>query len=126
MKYTDYFRNKTNYITRRKRLRRNATRAEKLFWIHARSSQLGYKFRRQFQIGKYITDFYCHNIKLIVEIDGITHDDERQQQYDAKRQAYLESLGYLVVRYTDDQVLCDTEATMRDIKNICDKRKALP
>jgi len=102
-------------------LRRESTNAERLFWIQVKNKTLGYKFRRQFNIGRYIVDFYCHELKLIVEIDGFTHDDEDVQKKDVLRQRYLEDLGYKMIRYTDDQVLNDTEATIQDLKNKCDE-----
>ncbi|PIT86841.1 MAG: hypothetical protein COU33_00965 [Candidatus Magasanikbacteria bacterium CG10_big_fil_rev_8_21_14_0_10_43_6] len=124
MKYTKHFSNTPNYIWRRKNLRRKQTKAEKIFWLHIRKSQLGYKFRRQFQISKYIADFYCHKLKLVVEIDGWTHIGEDQQRYDAKRHAEIESRGYTVIRYTDTQVLSETNAVLQDLQNHCTTLKS--
>ena len=66
---------------RSKELRKNATYSEKLLWKHLRSRQLlGYQFMRQKPIYNYIVDFYCSALKLVIEIDGITHNDK--QEYD--------------------------------------------
>jgi very-short-patch-repair endonuclease len=121
MQYQHYYKNKPWSTFRRRKLRRESTNAERLFWIQVKNKTLGYKFRRQFNIGRYIVDFYCHELKLIVEIDGFTHDDEDVQKKDVLRQRYLEDLGYKMIRYTDDQVLNDTEATIQDLKNKCDE-----
>jgi len=108
--YIDYFKNKPNYIKKRKTLRKNPTSAEQLFWYEIRANKLGIKFRRQFQIGKYIVDFYCHELKLIVELDGNIHESKQIQ--DKYRQNYLESLGYKVIRYCNEQVLFEMDGTI--------------
>jgi len=123
--YSDYFKNKPNYIKRRKTLRKNPTNAEQLFWYEIRAKKLGVKFRRQFQIGKYIVDFYCHELKLIIKLDGNIH--ESKQIKDKQRQNYLENSGYNVIRYYNEQVLFEREATVRhlieEIKKIQSENK---
>ena len=121
MQHEYYYQNKPWSIFRRRKLRRESTNAERLFWIQVKNKTIGYKFRRQFNIGRFIVDFYCHELRLIVEIDGFTHENEERQKRDAARQRYLENLGYKVIRYTDDQVLNDTEAMVRDLKNKCEE-----
>ncbi len=86
-----------------------------MFWFQVRNNALEYKFRRQFSIDRFITDFYCNRLRLIVEIDGINHESEKTQQYDKQRQERLEDLGYTVIRYTDEEVLCDTESVVRHL-----------
>ena len=68
---------------------------------------LGYKFRRQYNIGYCIVDFYCHELKLIIEVDGYSHEDEEIYKHDLKRQKFLENLNYKIIRFTDEQVLKD-------------------
>jgi len=83
----------------RQKLRNERPVSEKLLWSQLRNSQFGYKFRRQQGIGKYIVDFYCPKLKLVIEIDGATHETEEEVRLDKIRQNYLESLGLKVLRY---------------------------
>ena len=101
---------------RAKALRKAGNLAEVLFWqqVH-RKKFLGLDFDRQKIIGNYIVDFYCANVQAVVEIDGSSHDNK--QEYDAARDAYLESLGLTVIHITDDAVLKDLPQTMEDLKN---------
>jgi very-short-patch-repair endonuclease len=86
-------------------MRRAATDAErKMWWILRSLKPLGMHFRRQAPIGSYITDFVWHDGKLVVEIDGSQHADE-QQSYDERRTAWLESQGYRVMRFWNNEVL---------------------
>ena len=67
-------------------------------WSRLRRRQLGgWKFRRQHPIGPYVVDFYCPAAKLVVEFNGLSHDDERREAYDQRRQAWLEAEGYHVL-----------------------------
>ena len=95
-------------------LRRESTFPERLLWGRLRADRLpGLKFRRQVVIGNQIVDFYCPAARLIIEIDGVSHDG--RLEVDAARTERLESLGYRVVRYTNDQVLEDLDAVAEDI-----------
>ena len=78
--------------------------AERVIWKHLlRKKQTGFKFLRQRAIGNYIVDFFCPNLKLIVEIDGNSHFTKGDS--DASRQSYLEERGFTVIRFTEDEVL---------------------
>lgn len=91
------------------------TDAERCLWQRLRSRQLeGCKFRRQEVIEPYIVDFVCYGPKLIVELDGGQHLE--QAEYDAKRTAYLESYGYSVRRYWNNDVLLNTDSVLEDIR----------
>ena len=87
-------------------LRLRATKAEALLWYELRvfRSQ-GLIFRRQQPIGPYIVDFICSAVKLIVEVDGDLHETEAGKQHDANRDAYLRSLGYMVLRIDEPDVM---------------------
>jgi very-short-patch-repair endonuclease len=86
-------------------LRKAPTDAERKLWILLRSLKpLGLHFRRQAPIGVYIADFACHAEKLVIELDGSQHADVRAY-YDSKRTAWLESQGYRVLRFWDNDVL---------------------
>ena len=92
-------------------LRKNRTDAESLLWIHLRNRQLAHcKFRRQHVIGPYIVDFVCLEKALILEIDGGQHADN--VTYDENRTLYLESRGYKVIRFWNNEVLSEIEAVL--------------
>jgi very-short-patch-repair endonuclease len=80
-------------------LRQTQSVAKRLLWDRLRRNQLkDWGFRRQAPVGKYVVDFLCHKLALIVEVDGPTHDDEEQKLFDASRTAGLERAGFLVIR----------------------------
>lgn len=97
--------------------RRNLTTAETVFWKIAKSSGLGEKCRRQYIIGQYIVDFFFRKSKLIVEIDGAYHFSDEQQKEDAIRQEWLEKMGYTVIRFTNEDILFNTENVITQIKS---------
>ena len=77
------------------------TYTEVRLWLYLRRRQLeGWKFRRQHPIGDYVVDFYCAAARLVVELDGDSHDGEVKFNYDERRQAWLESQGYRVLRFS--------------------------
>ena len=84
-------------------LRKDMTPAERKLWAYLRRSQLGLRFRRQHAIGKFIVDFCCIKKKIIVELDGSQHLD--MQEYDESRRKYLESRGYRVTRFWNNDVM---------------------
>src|SRR5439155_12275594 len=84
-------------------LRNNMNLIERRLWSYLRGSQLdGWKFRRQVPIGPYFVDFVCLAARLVVEMDGESHDSEAQVVHDDRRQEWLESQGYTVLRFSDD------------------------
>jgi len=98
------------------------TKAEEVLWQELRNKKLGFVFRRQFQIQKFIVDFYCHELRLVVELDGPIHAE--QKEYDLFRTVKLEKIGLLVVRYRNDQVLFEREAMLQDLRTLCAKRNS--
>ena len=100
-----------------KKLRENATQAEEILWLELRNNQLeGYKFRRQHPLLKYIADFYCHQLKLVIEIDGGYHQTEEQKKLDAERTAAIEFEGLKVIRFTNKQVISNISDVLHKIK----------
>ena len=82
-----------------KQFRRKMTKAEVVLWVHLGNlREIGYNFRRQHPIGPYIADFAIHAGNLIVEVDGETHGTEEEIAHDARRDAYLQSKGWRVLR----------------------------
>ena len=102
---------------KRKKLRSLPTKAEYVLWQELRKEKTGFRFRRQVSIGAFIVDFYCHELKLIIEIDGPIH--ENQKEYDYIRENYLKNSGYKVIRFTNEEVLFYRENTILKIKEIC-------
>ncbi len=90
--------------TLRKQLRKSATPQEVILWSRLRKKQLGYKFKRQYSIGKYVVDFCCPERKLIIELDGWQHRQENNNGYDEERTRYLKNLGFVVLRFWNNEV----------------------
>lgn len=87
-------------------LRNHATKAESLLWHELRELKAaGLKFRRQSPIGPYIVDFLCPSKRLVVEVDGDTHETEAGRHHDANRDQYLQSLGYSIMRIDEPDVI---------------------
>src|SRR4051812_19061507 len=98
-------------------LRENLTHSELLLWSYLRQKPGGYKFRRQHPISIYIADFYCHPLKLIIEIDGGIHKDSDAQKRDKERQSNLESEGIFFLRFTNDAIEKNLENVIKTIGN---------
>jgi very-short-patch-repair endonuclease len=97
----------------RRELRKNSTEAEYYFWQYVRNQHLlGRKFRRQHSFGNYVVDFYCHEEKLVIELDGAGHFTSTGIEYDEKRTAFLESLGLRVLRIENKDILADIEGVL--------------
>jgi very-short-patch-repair endonuclease len=100
---------------RRRSLRQFQTRAEKILWYELRASKRGYKIRRQVSINNFIVDFYCHEARLVIEIDGSVHDSDPQQAYDEWREGMLCSRGYTVLRFSNNDMLQHRDDVLRCI-----------
>jgi very-short-patch-repair endonuclease len=101
-------------ITHARGMRKQPSRAERAVWEIVRDRRIGAKFRRQHPVEGYIADFAAIDAKLIVEVDGRSHD--AQQDYDAARDAALKTAGWRVLRVRDDDVLGDPGGVERVIK----------
>ena len=105
---------KRNKIAIAKKLRINSTDTEKYLWKYLRGRQLeGFKFRRQQPIGKYIADFINLERKIIIEVDGGQHLENKK---DKLRDKWLEEQGYEVLRFWDNEVLTNIEGVMESIR----------
>lgn len=99
-----------------KPMRHTATDAEHLMWKILRAKRfMNLKFRRQHVIEHYIVDFYCHEIGLVIELDGSQHGTEDAIEYDTERTKFLEALGFVVVRYWNHDVLGRTDVVLEDL-----------
>ena len=98
-------------------LRRNQTPAERVLWKALRGRRLaGFKFRRQHALGRYIADFYCARARLVVEIDGAIHQDPDRRLEDSVREEEISSRGLSIVRFTNDEVLKQTENVLQRLQ----------
>ncbi|WP_411688914.1 endonuclease domain-containing protein [Acinetobacter indicus] len=103
-----------------KSMRHTATDVEHLMWQILRARRfMDLKFRRQHVIEPYIVDFYCHEIGLVIELDGSQHGTDEAIEYDAERTKFLEALGLTVVRYWNHDVLGRTDVVLEDLLNVC-------
>ena len=85
---------------------------------------MGLKFRRQFPIGPYVADFYCHSLKLVVELDGSVHELRPQISHDENREANLGALGYSVLRFTNQQILESPQTVLAEIARFAESLSA--
>ena len=100
------------------------TKAEWLLWLELRGRRIdGLRFRRQHPIGDYITDFACIARKVVVELDGDTHDTPHAQRYDARRTDYLNDQGWRVLRLHNDDIYASGEYAARRVRDFL---RALP
>ena len=98
-----------------KRLRENQTKAEQLLWHQLRKKRVGQlRFRRQFRLGHYIVDFVCLPARLIIEVDGPSHDQTLED--DERRSRWLESQGFKVIRFRNEDVLRNLDGVVRTIE----------
>ena len=108
---------------RARKLRRHSTSAEEVLWSHLRGrSLLGLKFRRQAPIGPYVADFLCHELRLVLELDGPIHDEEAQISHDRNRDANLQALGYRILRVTNQDIRDDLESLFETIRRLYHRR----
>jgi very-short-patch-repair endonuclease len=113
----------TRTLHQARQLRGTIVDAEQRLWHHLRAARLnGLKFRRQHPIPPYVVDFYCQSARLVVELDGSQHNEEA----DATRTRYLESLGLKVLRYWDNEVLQQTERVLESILSASENRTLTP
>ncbi|PTN09025.1 endonuclease domain-containing protein [Mangrovibacterium marinum] len=103
-----------------KMLRENMTSSELRLWEKLKGKQvLGLRFRPQHPIDIFIADFYCHPIKLVIEIDGGIHLNKSQKEYDIGREAELNQWGIQVIRFTNEQVENNLDLVIRKINLAC-------
>jgi very-short-patch-repair endonuclease len=108
---------------RAKQLRRAMTRAETLLWRYLKANRVdGLGFRRQVPFRNYIADFACLAVKLIVELDGESHDFQERQMADQLRDAFFVSEGFHVLRFTNEQVMSNLEGVVEAIRQVASSR----
>ena len=101
------------------KLRKNMTKAEACLWKYALKAKemKGYQFRRERPVLNYIADFMCVDLKLVIEVDGLTHQWEETVVKDNKKDADLKEAGFTVLRFTDEEVLTQIHWVIAEIEN---------
>jgi len=107
-------------------LRRSMTKAEAVLWKKLRDRNvISIKFRRQHPVYNFIVDFYYHEYKLVIEVDGEIHNDEIASRYDLGRTEVLNNFGLKVIRFTNNQILCSLDSVIEKIQREIPKRTPL-
>ena len=103
---------------RAEELRKNQTAGEKLLWVHLKRNKLGVRFKRQHPIWMYIADFYCHELKLVIEVDGSIHNVKEVMENDIIRQEDILSFGIKVIRFSNKEINTDIVSVLDRIQCI--------
>ena len=111
-------------FARAEELRKNQTEDEKLLWQRLKRNQLGVRFKRQHPIWMYIADFYCHELKLVIEVDGSIHNVKEVIENDMIRQEDIVSFGIRVIRFTNIEVRTDIGSVISRIQTIINELQA--
>jgi very-short-patch-repair endonuclease len=109
--------NKKSEQEKRRSLRKNMTYCEKIVWSNLRKRQLGYRFLRQYSVDHFVIDFYCPELKIAVEVDGASHNNPEQIDYDTKRQKYLEEFHIKFVRIKDEDLFGNPNQSFMKIED---------
>lgn len=116
IEYPMYYGATHDIFQKAKELRKVETKAEKILWLYLSKNQInGLQFRRQHPINRFIADFYCHRIKLVIEIDGGIHELYKNKEYDAERTEIFSKFGVRVLRFTNYQIASDIEFVLNSI-----------
>ena len=100
---------------RARKLRQQMTGEEQLVWDFLKSHPLSFKFRRQHPLGFYIADFYCHPLKLVIEIDGGYHNNKKQKEQDQQRELQMTEWGISTLRFSNERINHQLEAVKDEI-----------
>lgn len=111
--------NRRNLGSFRRDLRQQMTKSEVVLWKYLKGDNLGFRFRRQHSIGKYIVDFYCPSLKLAIEVDGLTHNNGVVFKRDGIKQKFLERNSIIVKRYDSQSVLRSIRQVVENLYFTC-------
>lgn len=104
-------------------LREHGTEAENILCMHIGQKQIrNLKFRRQHPISCFIADFYCHEAKIVIEVDGSIHDLDENKEYDIVREEYVVDLGIKVIRFTNEEVLKNIDGVVKRVDEFVEKQ----
>lgn len=118
--------NKRKFQAFRSELRGRMTKSEALLWKYIKNDNLGFRFRRQHGIGNYIVDFYCPKLKLAIEIDGLTHAEQKVFEKDQRKERFIKENSITLKRYSDTQIFNDLDNVLMDIENTCKEIASTP
>ena len=117
VEYPMYFGATPDIFMKAKELRKYETEAEKILWAKLSKNQLmGLHFRRQNPISRFIADFYCPKINLVIEVDGSIHDLPENEAYDLGRSEILNDFGITLIRFPNEQIINNIENTINKIE----------
>jgi very-short-patch-repair endonuclease len=121
---TEFF-NRETEKERRRQLRQSMPAAEVMLWACLKGRRmLGCKFRRQYSVGKFMIDLYAVEIKLGIELDGESQFHDRAQEYDLKRQLFIESFGIKIIRFLNEDVYDGMDGVLQAIgREIVERRR---
>ena len=111
-----------NLIEYAKKMRQHPTLAENALWNILKRNAFGYDFHRQKPIGRYIFDFICFDLKLLIEVDGASHFESVTLENDAEKDLFAKSIGFNLIRFTDDDVLGRADYVEIVIRNYISRR----
>jgi very-short-patch-repair endonuclease len=119
-----YYGASTEILARADKLRKNQTGVEKVLWKRLKGNRFeNLRFRRQHPIAKFIVDFYCHELLLVVELDGSIHNKEEVAERDEGREIELKKLGLTILRFTNDQVIHNMDKILNKIRKVKNERQ---
>ena len=107
-----------------RKLRNEPTDAEVIFWGLLKQHFSGYRFKRQHPISQFIADFYCHKLKLVIEIDGSIHLSDEAKNSDKLRDEFMQTLNLKIIRFTNDEVIKNGEVVVGKLKDFIEKIRA--
>jgi len=104
-------------FSKAKELRNNPTDAERLLWQEINKSKLGVRFKMQHPLSRWIVDFYCHPLKLVIELDGGYHENKEQKEKDEGRSHEINKFGIKILRFTNEEIEHNVLKVMDRIKS---------
>jgi len=120
-----FYNAKPQIFEKAKMLRKNMTESEKKLWEFLRGRKvLGLRFRAQHPIDIFIADFYCHPLKMVIEVDGGIHNSKDQIEYDIGREAELNEWGIKVIRFSNEEIENDINMVKNQLVEICKRRRS--
>jgi imidazole glycerol-phosphate synthase subunit HisF len=120
MKKSMFYESSPIIFANARKLRDEPTSSEIIFWSLLKQHFSNFRFKRQHPISRYIADFYCHKLNLVIEIDGSIHDTEEVKNNDKLREEFLETLNLIIVGFTSDEVCKNGESVVKKLKELID------
>ncbi len=112
---------KPKIFERARELRENMTEAEKILWDELKENKMGVRFKPQHPASIFILDFYCHALKICIELDGEIH--QYQKQYDESRTDELKKFGIMIIRFSNEQLYNEIETVLKKIEEVIIERR---